>query len=311
MSWGRSDKNRLDGIDASAGWGTRRSHKPGMVTGPHDGAQTDPSGPPSAFRRAVLGCWARAGEMPSASGSARGFLPGRPRSPRHRDVGARRRPRGPRPRRWPAHREPEPGRALPERTARAVLAADPPCPGRAEDRRPRGAERRGGGAARVGAEVARRRAHELSGGAGAARNPAPPALRRGRRRPARRASRRRIPGRDRLGAGRAQPPGHAGQGDRRPARARQGRAPNGLSAPRRPRGRAEGSTRRRPRDPRDSGRGPRRARRLPRQPAPPAATEQNQIAEAHRPGLRSVGSIRRAHGRRRASRRLLLLTARR
>ena len=151
MSWSRSDKNRLDGTDASAGWGTRRSHKPGMVTGPPDGAQTDPSGAASAFRRAVLGCWARAGEMPSASGSARGFLPGRHRSPRHRDVGARRRPRGPRPRRRPAHREPEPGRALPERTARAVLAADPPCPGRAEDRRPRGAERRGGGAARVGA----------------------------------------------------------------------------------------------------------------------------------------------------------------
>ena len=45
VSLSRSDKNRLDGIDASAGWGTRRSHKPGMVTGPSDGAQTDPSGP--------------------------------------------------------------------------------------------------------------------------------------------------------------------------------------------------------------------------------------------------------------------------
>ena len=245
----------------------------------------------------MLGCWARAGEMPSASGSARGLLPGRHRSPRHRDVGARRRSRGPRPRRRPAYREPEPRRTLPERIARALLAADPPCPGRAEDHRPRGAKHRGRGAARIGADVARRRAHELPNGAGAARRAAPAALCRGRRRPARRAPRRRIPGRDRLCPGRAQPSGHAGQGNRRPARACQGGARSSVRAPRRPRGRAEGSARRRPRDPRGSGRGPRRTRRLPREYPPSATAEPEPDRRAHRPGLRSIRSIRGAHGR--------------
>ena len=128
-------------------------------------------------------------------------------------------------------------RAWPRNSQHALLELyslqTPPCPGRAEDRRPRGAERRGGGAARVGAKRARRRAHELPGGAGqlATRlrqlyiegDVDPLAVLLGAESLDEIVSA--LDGLNRLA--------DAGQGHHRPARARQGRAPNGLSAPRR------------------------------------------------------------------------------
>ena len=172
----------------------------------------------AATRGVVLGCWARAGELPKASGSARGVLPGRHRSPRPGDVGARRRPCGARPGRRPALGERKHRVELAACASRALLPGDPARPGRAKasTRSKRGAPRSKTSADR--AQGTRGRPLRLQDRPGAARSPPSPALRRRGRRSAGRAARGPVARRGRVGARRPRPPRHAGQGDHRAAR---------------------------------------------------------------------------------------------
>ncbi len=232
----------------------------------------------------MLGCRARAGELPTASGSARGLLPGHHRPPRHSDVGACGQPRDARPRGRPTHGEPEPRRQLPARAARALLTANAVEPGGAEGRSARGKERGGGEPARVGEERARGRAFQLPGGAEPARLSAAAALHRGGRRSARRPAGRPVPRRDRVGAGRPQPPGDPGQGHHRPARAFQGCSANGVREARRARDGAQGPPRRRALDAGGSRSGARRSRCLSRRTTAPAAAERCADLQALRAG---------------------------
>ncbi len=199
-----------------------------MVTGAHDEAQTVVFRVATGFCGAVLGCRTRAGELPQASGSARGFLPGHDRPPRHRDVGTGREPCGPGPCGGPADGKPEPRCELAARSPRALLPRDAPLPGGAADHGAGRATRGGAGTAGSRAASAPGRPRELPGGAIAARRAAAAALRRRGRRSSGRAPRRAVPRRDGVRAGRPQPPRDAGQGDRLAAGAGQDCAPRSL-----------------------------------------------------------------------------------
>ena len=229
---------------------------------------------------------------------ARGSLPGRHRSPRHRDVGARRRPRGPRPRAGLRTANQSLAAHSQRRIARALLTADPQlAPGRAPGSPPSRQQ-----SAEAGGASATRRRKSLD----VARTSFQTAQ-------AQLAARLRqlyaegdvdplavLLGAESLdeivsaldGLNRLATPG---QGDRRPARACQGRARK-----RRPRGsqpreaRAQGPARRRARDARGPRRGPRRARRLPRQLAASSSLTTRRSRRSPSQASSRVGSIRRA-----------------
>ena len=172
----------------------------------------------------MLGCSARAGELPTASGSVRGLLPGHHRPPR--------------PATWARADNP----ATRDRVAglRRRARASPPTPSarcrvyslqtqlsQAERRVARSRQR----ARRWRASASRRGTRSRSrvptpGGAKPARLSAGSSTPRGTSIP-RRPARRPVPRRDRVGAGRPQPPGDPGQGHHRPARPFQGCSANG------------------------------------------------------------------------------------